>query len=73
METDTSLPPSVVTESQLKRDDWMLEPKTQITVPTDEGSLRGDFFSSLGTERKRKEQPERPDPDAVRSASTVVI
>ncbi|GJJ15693.1 hypothetical protein Clacol_009971 [Clathrus columnatus] len=64
LETDPPLPPSNVTESQPTRDDWMLEPKANPTLPNDETTLRGDFFSSMGVERKRKEKPERPDPDA---------
>jgi CWF19-like protein 2 len=37
-------------------------------VPQDRRSLGGgvDFFSSLGTEHRKKKQPDLPDPDKVR-------
>ncbi|EIM85864.1 uncharacterized protein STEHIDRAFT_147469 [Stereum hirsutum FP-91666 SS1] len=85
---DPPIPPSHSTETSLKRDEWMLEPQSTISIPTDTskiqlaagddaltegygdlppstrnlgGSL--DFFSTLGSERQKKPQNERPNPD----------
>ncbi|KAI6123470.1 CwfJ C-terminus 1-domain-containing protein-like protein [Pisolithus croceorrhizus] len=82
-ESDPPLPPAVVTESKLNRDDWMLEPlpsgakssgplapqfpTTDDSLtdgygePSESGRTLGgavDFFSSLGTEKKRN-KPEK--------------
>lgn len=80
-----------MTESSLKRDDWMLEPmSSQVTVvaekprlqlPTGDESLTEeygeasqnarnlggsvDFFSAMGTEKPKRPQPDRPNPDQV--------
>ena len=87
---DSLLPPSLSTESSIKRDDWMLEPQLRATTSADkhqvditgsdealtEGygdpsqntrTLGGsvDFFSTLGSERLKKPQPDRPNPDQV--------
>ena len=37
-------------------------------APTDSRNMSGgvDFFSSLGTERKKKPKPDQPNPDKVR-------
>lgn len=70
---------STTTGTMLKRDDWMLFPETgtlkskplDVTEGYDEPSsshrMEGgtDFFSSLGTEKKKPPRPERPDPDKV--------
>ncbi|KAF9464145.1 CwfJ C-terminus 1-domain-containing protein-like protein [Collybia nuda] len=82
--SDAELPPNSITETTLKRDDWMLLPTTVPTLPTDarlkaddsmtddygepsdgRRTLGGgvDFFSSLGTDTKRKPKLQRPDPD----------
>ena len=81
---DPPLPPSMATETTLKRDEWMLEPPRTPPIPTPtsraaQRSMEGDesltedygepstaarttaggvdFFSSLGTERKKKPPP----------------
>jgi len=78
MENDPPLPPSLPAESRVQRDEWMLPPGADLddlpqTSRPEEGPAaigqvqrRGeDFFSSLGTERKRPEVKERPNPDQV--------
>lgn len=97
-----ALPPTLATESVLKRDDWMLHPGNSAATPTrmetstsgsraqlptgDESftddygestdgarNLSGgvDFFSSLGTDIKKKNvRPDRSDPDKVRHINT---
>lgn len=92
-ESDPSLPPALVTESKLKRDDWMLEPISSSAEPsrppaqqfpiTDDSLTDGygepsgsgrtfggavDFFSSLGTEKKRN-KPEKPNVDEPKISS----
>lgn len=53
--------PSLVTETPLKRDDWMLEGTSK-----DDLESSADFFSMLGGEtRKKKQPPPPPDPDNV--------
>ena len=86
------LPPAAATESTLKRDDWMLLPKSAVndssvsrvspqqsfagdeSLTEDYGDPSGgsrsgngiDFFSSLGTEIKKKNpKSNKPDPDRV--------
>lgn len=55
--------PSLVTETPIKRDDWMLEG----TSRDDDLDSSADFFSTLGGEtRKKKQPPPPPDPDTVR-------
>jgi len=57
--------PSLVTETPIKRDDWMLEGTSK-----DDLDSSADFFSTLGGEtRKRKQPPPPPDPDNVREVS----
>ncbi len=69
------------TESKLKRDDWMMMPSEQSTNMSVDDPYDGygesssgqrttsggvDFFSNLGTERKKNNPKEnRPDPDKV--------
>lgn len=79
VESDPPLPSSCLTETRIERDEWMLMPRAQpvasassttASLPNHEDGQDlkrsgGDFFSSIGTERKRKERPERPDPDKV--------
>ncbi|KAI1789572.1 CwfJ C-terminus 1-domain-containing protein-like protein [Ganoderma leucocontextum] len=83
---DPPLPPPTRTETQLKRDEWMLMPQSDLPAPAsstggtpmNEDPMDGygelstnarttggtvDFFSSLGTERKKPPRPDRPDPD----------
>ncbi|KIO06009.1 hypothetical protein M404DRAFT_139792 [Pisolithus tinctorius Marx 270] len=92
-ESDPPLPPALVTESKLKRDDWMLEPISSSAelprppaqqFPTTDDSLTDgygepsgsgrtlggavDFFSSLGTEKKRN-KPEKPNIDEPKISS----
>lgn len=90
---DPVLPPTTSTETKLQRDEWMLLPPSDVSLPSSssrplaqqfptgddsytdgyaESSVSGrtlggavDFFSSLGTEKKRKPQPDKPDPDKV--------
>lgn len=92
-EGDPILPPTTGTETKLQRDEWMLLPPSDTSLPSSssrplaqqfptgddsytdgytESSVSGrtlggavDFFSSLGTEKKRKPQPDKPDPDKV--------
>lgn len=53
--------PSLVTETPIKRDDWMLEGTSK-----DDLDSSADFFSTLGGEtRKRKQPPPALDPDKV--------
>jgi len=53
--------PSLVTETPIKRDDWMLEGTSK-----DDLDSSADFFSTLGGEtRKKKQPPPAPDPDKV--------
>ncbi|KAF9496556.1 hypothetical protein BDN71DRAFT_1446054 [Pleurotus eryngii] len=84
-ESAPPLPSSLLTESKLKRDEWMMMPSEQSTnMPVDDPydgygeSSSGqrttgggvDFFSSLGTERKKKNPKEnRPDPDKLVASS----
>ncbi|KAI6027408.1 CwfJ C-terminus 1-domain-containing protein-like protein [Pisolithus microcarpus] len=92
-ESDPPLPPSLVAESKLNRDDWMLEPipsgaKSSKPLapqfPTTDDSLTDgygepsgsgrtlggavDFFSSLGTEKKRS-KPEKQNIDELKISS----
>ncbi|KAI6121010.1 CwfJ C-terminus 2-domain-containing protein-like protein [Pisolithus croceorrhizus] len=92
-EADPPLPPALVTESKLNRDDWMLEPipsgsKSSRPLapqfPTADDSLTDgygelsesgrtlggavDFFSSLGTEKKRN-KPEKQSIDEPKISS----
>lgn len=92
--SDPPLPPSVASETALKRDEWMLMPPSAPSVPEDTSRLEPlgreesyaegygepsqnvrttagnvDFFSSLGTEKKKKPKPDVPDPDKVRIKS----
>ncbi|EMD39983.1 hypothetical protein CERSUDRAFT_103886 [Gelatoporia subvermispora B] len=86
---DPPLPPSTRTETVLRRDEWMLMPSEEPTIPevnsrldlpTGEDTYTDgygepsqntrnmsggvDFFSNLGTERKRKQkESDRPIPD----------
>ncbi|KAG6897766.1 hypothetical protein C0992_011435 [Termitomyces sp. T32_za158] len=70
--SDPMLPSNTNTETPLQRDEWMLLPLTAPILPAEDerkaemgaGTLGGgvDFFSSLGTDRKKK-RPERPAPD----------
>ncbi|KAH9933124.1 CwfJ C-terminus 1-domain-containing protein-like protein [Epithele typhae] len=71
---DPSLPPPTRTESTLKRDEWMLmdlrpPPHDMMDgygdVPANARTTGGgvDFFSSLGTGRKKKPPPNQPVPD----------
>lgn len=91
------LPPTIHTESVLKRDEWMMMPPSTLVLPAediratdhrsrlsrdtgddslvdgygensnDSRNLGGgiDFFSSLGTEKKKPPRPEKPNPDKV--------
>lgn len=64
------LPPSLPTELKLKRDEWMLQKEESFTEDYGEPSENArtmsggvDFFTSLGTEIKKKPRPDKPDPD----------
>ncbi|KAJ7069993.1 CwfJ C-terminus 1-domain-containing protein-like protein [Mycena amicta] len=90
--SEPPLPHAAATESALKRDDWMLAPRSAPVLPEgeqpsrrrleapsgdesftedygepsqDQRTLGGgvDFFSSLGTEAKKKPRDDRPDPN----------
>jgi hypothetical protein len=85
---DPPPPQNTITETPLKRDEWMLAPAVAPVLPLQgplevedtpmtedygdpsEGkrTLGGgvDFFSSLGTEVKKKPRPAKPNPDQVR-------
>lgn len=53
--------PSLVTETPIKRDDWLLEGTSK-----DDLDSSADFFSTLGGETRKKKQPlSAPDPDKV--------
>ena len=69
-QADPPLPPTLHTESKLQRDEWMLQKDESLTEGYGEPSENADtmsggvdFFSTLGTEVKKKPLPERPDPD----------
>jgi hypothetical protein len=82
LENDPPLPQGITSKSRIERDEWMLPPTADAAeLPFDKASStagasggskdaaqeRGeDFFSSLGIEKKKKQAPERPDPDDVR-------
>ncbi|KAF8517376.1 CwfJ C-terminus 1-domain-containing protein-like protein [Hysterangium stoloniferum] len=79
IDEDPPPPPDRPSETRLKRDDWMLgdtsitiptsneAPKTARWRDSPSQSTEkdggADFFSALGLEHKRKEAPERPNPD----------
>ncbi|KAF8909023.1 CwfJ C-terminus 1-domain-containing protein-like protein [Gymnopilus junonius] len=92
------LPPTLHTESVLKRDEWMMMPPSASVLPVEDTRLTDsrarlsmdtcddpymegygepsndsrnlgggvDFFSSLGTEKKKPPRPEKPDPDKLK-------
>lgn len=60
---------SFVTETPIKRDDWMLEGTSK-----DDLDSSADFFSMLGGEtRKKKQPPPAPDPDKVCETPTKTL
>lgn len=67
--SDPPLPPSIATTSSIKRDEWMLAPKSDPSIP-DAGPSHGksdtlDFFSNLGSERDKKPKADAPKSDQV--------
>ncbi|PWN20237.1 hypothetical protein BCV69DRAFT_312843 [Microstroma glucosiphilum] len=76
-----SLPKSSATETQIKRDNWMVAGATQsynsrvdaqgdaTTSSTEPGDGEGDYFSSLGNERVKKPKEDKPNPDELRVSS----
>ncbi|KAJ3491121.1 hypothetical protein NLI96_g954 [Meripilus lineatus] len=70
---DPPLPTSTVTETTVKRDEWMLAPRAEGTVPGDESgqgkSESFDFFSNLGAEKIKKPRPDAPNPDQPKISS----
>ena len=66
------MPPSTSTVSELAsrmpeaEDEPMTEGYGEPSQNARNMSGNVDFFSSLGTERKKKPQPDRPDPEKVR-------
>ncbi|KAL4251855.1 Cwf19-like protein [Abortiporus biennis] len=57
---DPPLPPSTITESTLKRDDWMMAPNDYADTNERSTGNQSDFFLNIGTELRKKPPPKNP-------------